>query len=41
MDELVKNVDAPTYEVMVEDGIVDVPTLQVKVQLGNTDYLKG
>lgn len=41
MDELVKNVDAPTYEVMAEDRIVDVPTLQVKVQLGNTSYLKS
>jgi hypothetical protein len=31
MDELSKNVDAPTTQVIVEHQIVDVPTLLVKV----------
>jgi len=32
MNELSKNVDAPTCEVIVEHRIIDARTLQVKVQ---------
>jgi|GEM_PF-2068978 hypothetical protein len=37
MNELSKNVDAPTCEVIVEHEIVDAPTLQVKVKLDSCD----